>query len=274
MEDRGWIKLHRQILENPVVMKDCEHLAVWVYILLNVTHKPYDTLFGKKRITLQPGQMILGRGVISQDLMISESKAQRILKTLENERMIEQITAPRKGRIITVLQWGQYQESERINERIVNEYRTNSERIVNGKQEYKNTKNIKNIKNAYSQLDEKENIDLEKVKDEWNRLPEHIHKLTVIKNKRLSGLKARVSQYGFDEVIKAIKSIKDSQFLLGYKTDFKITFDWFIKPNNFMKVMDGNYLDTKKIKEQKDSQIPGYDDYLELINQGAKKYEK
>ena len=54
----GWIKLHRKILDNPIVMKDSEHLAVWIYLLLNATHKDYDVLFEGKRITLKPGQLI------------------------------------------------------------------------------------------------------------------------------------------------------------------------------------------------------------------------
>uniref|UniRef100_UPI00201F5A05 hypothetical protein n=1 Tax=Histophilus somni TaxID=731 RepID=UPI00201F5A05 len=142
----NWIKLHRKILDNPIVFKDADHLAIWVYILLKATYSDYDVLYGKDRITLKAGQVILGRNQLSKFLKISESKIQRVLNAFKSERMIEQIAAPRKGRIITVLQWGQYQSSERISERIVNELWTNSERIVNGKQEYKNNKNIKNIR--------------------------------------------------------------------------------------------------------------------------------
>ena len=50
----GYIKLHRKMLENPVVCKDAETLAIWVYLLMNATYKPYDTIFKGKRITLQP----------------------------------------------------------------------------------------------------------------------------------------------------------------------------------------------------------------------------
>lgn len=50
----GWIKLHRKLLDNPVVTKDSDHLAVWIYLLLNATHREVDVLFGGKRITLKP----------------------------------------------------------------------------------------------------------------------------------------------------------------------------------------------------------------------------
>lgn len=54
---------------------------------------------------------------------------------------------------------------------------------------------------------------------------------------------------GLDKVLEAIRSIGNSQFLQGYKTSFVITFDWFIRPNNFVKVLDGNYLDRETTSE-------------------------
>lgn len=59
-------------------------------------------------------------------------------------------------------------------------------------------------------------------------------------------LRARINEHGLDTVIKAIKSIDQSKFLKGYVSDFRITIDWFIKPNNFIKVLEGNYNDKKQ----------------------------
>ena len=56
----GWIKVYRQMLDNPIVCKDSDHIAVWIYLLLNATHTEYDTLFKGKRTTLQKGQLITG----------------------------------------------------------------------------------------------------------------------------------------------------------------------------------------------------------------------
>ena len=36
--EQGWIKLHRELLDNPVVTKDNDYLAVWIYLLLEATH--------------------------------------------------------------------------------------------------------------------------------------------------------------------------------------------------------------------------------------------
>lgn len=105
----GWIKLHRKLLKNPVVMKDGDHLAVWIYLLLNAQHENYDTLFGGKKITLKPGQLITGRKKIARDLKISESKVRRVLDALKSEHQIDQ-QAERYGSLITIVEWDKYQK--------------------------------------------------------------------------------------------------------------------------------------------------------------------
>lgn len=87
-----------------------------------------------------------------------------------------------------------------------------------------------------------------KVVESWNTLEEPIAKIQSINSGtvRYNSLKARVSEQGEDNILKAIENIRSSSFLKG-KNDrgWIITFDWFIKPNNFVKVLEGNYLDKK-----------------------------
>ena len=55
-------------------------------------------------------------------------------------------------------------------------------------------------------------------------------------------LRARVNEYGAEAVLNAIERIRKSSFLRGQnKQGWMITFDWFVRPNNFIKVLDGNY---------------------------------
>lgn len=83
------------------------------------------------------------------------------------------------------------------------------------------------------------------IKDAWNKLDENIPRLQVINpnSERYRLTKTAVNDYGVDKVVGVIQSINDSEFLKGYVTDWKIYYDWFIKPNNFIKVMEGNYID-------------------------------
>ena len=51
-----------------------------------------------------------------------------------------------------------------------------------------------------------------------------------------------MNQYGLDAVLEAIENIKSSNFLCGGgKKGWVIDFDWFVRPNNFVKVFDGKY---------------------------------
>ena len=89
----GWIKIHRQILDNPIICKDSDYLSVWIYLLLNATHKEIPALFKGKKIFLQPGQLITGRKSMSDKLKISESKIYRVINEYKSEHQIEQQTS-------------------------------------------------------------------------------------------------------------------------------------------------------------------------------------
>lgn len=141
----GWIKLHRKTLDNPIVCKDSDHLAVWVYLLLSATHDEYPALFQGKKIILQPGQLITGRKSISEKLNIAESKVQRIINSLKSEQQIEQQTS-NHNRLITIVNWSEYQRGEQQNEQPVNNQRTTSEQPVNtNNKEKKDKKENKEI---------------------------------------------------------------------------------------------------------------------------------
>jgi predicted phage replisome organizer len=86
--------------------------------------------------------------------------------------------------------------------------------------------------------------DVRRVVDEWNSLGlSPVQKITG-ESKRGKALKARIREYGVDEVIKAVRNVSESTFLRGgSKSGWMITFDWFVKPNNFPKVLEGQYSD-------------------------------
>jgi predicted phage replisome organizer len=59
-------------------------------------------------------------------------------------------------------------------------------------------------------------------------------------------LKARLKQYGKESFDEVIKQIRASDFLQGKHNGrpWQITFDWLVKPNNYPKVLEGNYKNT------------------------------
>jgi len=146
----GWILLHRKILDNPIVCKDSDCIAIWIYLLLNATHSERKMMFGGKSIILKPGQLITGRKSISSKFNISESKVQRVLKMLEIEQQIEQQTN-NKHRLVTIIKWEMYQDiknknnkSEQQDEQQLNNNRTPTEQQLNTNNNDINGSNVLN----------------------------------------------------------------------------------------------------------------------------------
>ena len=94
--------------------------------------------------------------------------------------------------------------------------------------------------------------DVRRIQKAWNELG--LKQLVKIPSDSKRGvlLRARVREYGVDAVLEAIAKVRDSPFLKGQNSrNWVITFDWLIKPNNFIKVLEGNY-----DKEEKASEHP------------------
>lgn len=85
--------------------------------------------------------------------------------------------------------------------------------------------------------------DINLIISEWNKLGlQNLRSINKSTN-RYKMLKARIQEYSLEDVIQAIRSINNSDFLKGQnQRGWTITFDWLIKPNNFIKVLEGNYL--------------------------------
>lgn len=104
--------------------------------------------------------------------------------------------------------------------------------------------------------------DVQRVVDAWNGLGLGQVRKIVPGTQREQLLKKRIRDYGVDEVLHAIENIRNSSFLNGNNSKgWIITFDWFIKPNNFPKVLDGNY--------QKNSNGSKLDDTYSMMERWA-----
>ena len=95
--------------------------------------------------------------------------------------------------------------------------------------------------------------DLDEIIARWNTLPEPVPKLTVLKpgTKRYESLTARYDDYGVDNIMIAIEKVRKSSFLCGKSSNWHISFEWFVLPNNFPKVLDGNYTDSEQEQKPK-----------------------
>ena len=125
---------------------------------------------------------------------------------------------------------------------------THVKRIGNGEKEIEKEIEIRDRDITVS----KETVcctDVQRVIDAWNSL--NLNRITKIVDSTNRGkwLHKRIQDYGVEEILRAIENVRNSRFLMGNnKKGWQITFDWFIRPNNFPKVLDGNY-NGKEVKE-------------------------
>ena len=92
---------------------------------------------------------------------------------------------------------------------------------------------------------------------------------TVIKltETRKRAIKARLKDYGLDEIKRAFSLAGQSDFLKG-SSGWQASFDWLMKPANMTKVLEGNYTNRASPAGGKSKSMWGEDDYLAKLARG------
>lgn len=238
--NNGYVKIHRKLLSNPIVMKDCEHLAIWVYLLLHATHKEMNVIFNGKKIMLKSGQLITGARAIANDLEINKDKVQRVLNEFKTDTQIDTLVSP-KGRLITILNWEKYQNCDtHTDTQLIHNCDTTDTQVIHNN----NDKNVNNVRNIYSTSTNKEINNSEQIEKE--NLFEYVERMfrrtlnpaeyEVINNWKNNEL----TRYAIKEaVLNNACSVKYIERILER-----------YKQNNFQSV--GDVLEDKKLKEEKE----------------------
>lgn len=260
----GWIRLYRK-LQECWVWEDKEPFdkrSAWIDLLLTANHADAKLLFNGELITVQRGQILTSARKLSTKWKWSVNKVYRFLKLLENDKMLQK-ESDKDRTLLTLVNYSVYQGGEYTNEYTngnsdghtdgnTNGYRseTPTDTPSEHKQECNNDKNVNNniivSKDTICQTEA-----VRRVAEEWNKLEKFgIAPVRKIANGslRYKMLVARIKEYSIDDAIRAIGNIKNSKFLLGRsdsRRQWIVTFDWFVRPNNFIKVLEGQYNDVK-----------------------------
>lgn len=106
----GWIKVHRTLLNSGLIRNP--HLCqVWLWCLLNASHKPYETCRGFQLINLNPGQLAATRREIGEALGLSPQTVRSCLEQLKTGKRLT-IRSTNKYSIITIVNWDIYQNAD------------------------------------------------------------------------------------------------------------------------------------------------------------------
>lgn len=240
MADVKWIKLIVNIFDDTKI-KLIEKLpqgdtiiVIWFKLLC---------LAGKAN---ENGAIMINSEIaFNEDMLIAYLDREPIicklaLQTFEQYRMIEII-----DNIFLLANWEKHQNIDGLN--------TIREQNKLRQQKYRdNKKNLKiETKNKEEDLDiEREryvtlrNINKAVVK-EYNNIPE-LSSVAKLTDKRTKSINARIKDYSYEQVIDVIAMVSKSDFLRGINGDWKCNFDWIMNPNNFVKILEGNYKNKEK----------------------------
>ena len=85
-------------------------------------------------------------------------------------------------------------------------------------------------------------IDYEKIKDDYNSTCKSLAKVTVLSENRKRAIKTIIDRFGEEKLQEVFRLSEESNFLRGDNNrGWQRSFDWLLKENNFVKVLDGNY---------------------------------
>lgn len=248
----GWIKLYRQLQECPIWYGErFSKGQAWVDLLMLANHSDKKIVFNGEFITIQRGQYLTSMIKLSEKWKWNRKTVSSFLKFLENDKMITKVTDNTKT-LITIVNYGIYQSENENAGQPINQ--PNGQPI--GQQQDNQTDNLLDTNKNDKNDEEKEEIiitesgiinhsDIQSILNTWNELEQYgIKAVKKLKNttERYDRLSARIKEYGIADVLAAIENIKQSDFLQGKNNrGWTITFDWFVRPNNFPKVLEGNY---------------------------------
>ena len=88
----------------------------------------------------------------------------------------------------------------------------------------------------------RETVQYKKIADYWNSVCTELPKVQALNDNRKKAVRARVKEHGEETVLRVIALVKQSDFLCGRTgNNWNASFDWVMKPANFVKVLEGNY---------------------------------
>ncbi len=87
-------------------------------------------------------------------------------------------------------------------------------------------------------------INYQKIKDDYNTMfTGKLPAVSTLTDKRKSAIRSRISEHGISSVQRVFDNVLKSPFLLGCNNrNWKCNFDWMFAPTNFLKILEGNYI--------------------------------
>jgi len=106
-------------------------------------------------------------------------------------------------------------------------------------------KDMNDISESYDKDMEIENgivIDYEYIIENYHFLCPKMRKVISLNDTRKGYISARFGEYGMEKIIEVLRLAGESSFLNGVNDKaWKADFEWIMRPNNFLKILEGKY---------------------------------
>lgn len=229
---KGWIALHRQILDDPLWNQlTPEHTKIMITLLLMANHKENQWIWKGKKYTVQPGQFITSINSIMEKAGkgISVRNVRTALKNLEKYNFLTSETT-NQNTLITIANWGKYQDKAlKVTSETADDRQTGDKRVTtNNNDNHKTMKQENNISD-YDTF-------FEKI---WGMYPKKLGK----KDVKLAQRKI-LFKIGEEEMTRAIERYvkttkgKEAQFIKYGSTFFN---------KGYYDYLDANYQEIEKV---------------------------
>lgn len=274
----GWIKIHRNITENPMYFSEpFTRMQAWIDLLLVTNYRDSVIYVRGNKVIVKRGQIAKSQDFFATRWKWSRGKVIRFLDELQKCGQIVQ----QKSNIITlisVVNYENYQQDSTTDEPQTDNRRTadsttdepqivqpNERRIKKNKEDNKETSLTRGKENAAAvaaptsasdeaeapkpiKAEKRENLPFKEIKELWNAVCIGYPKLHSLSESRKNKMRNRIAEMGGAE--KALPLLREiftkmqaSNFLRGdNKRGWKASFDWlFENDKNWVKVYEGNY---------------------------------
>ena len=112
-----------------------------------------------------------------------------------------------------------------------------------------------------------ERTDYQGVLDAYHESCPSFPKVLKLTDARKRAIKARLKDYGLEEIKRAFELVEQSGFLKG-SNGWQASFDWIMKPANMTKVLEGNYTNRASPAGGKSKSMWGEDDFVAKVIRG------
>ena len=226
----GWIKLYRKTLKSDMYKSlNSKQRDVMMTLLMMVNHKENKWEWNGQIFKTKPGQVVTSIAKIKENCAsdVSLQSVRTALLKLEKWGFLTN-ESTKTGRLITIVNWGVYQDGEDQTNKENNKELTKHQQRTN--KELTTNKNDKNVKN------DKE--DIYSVFEHWNS--KGIIKHRSLTDARKSKINARLKEISTDEIKQAIDNYSDILASDFHYWTHKWTLEEFMNPRNIERFMSEN----------------------------------